>query len=189
MCHSIPVKSVENDKVAGSCLSEPLKEEPHQSHESGPEEEQAATAGGEDSVSKADAAARGDVGSDQDNVETGAKEVGDARKVPEETFVAENESSQAVSVSKQGGTGETVGSEMGSKKGEDEKTEESAAADSALKESSSVEGDDQKKRFVVFCILETTMVYLYCFGPFVLAKCGCFLEVKMLFTCVCSCHS
>uniref|UniRef100_A0A8C7Y176 Scaffold attachment factor B n=1 Tax=Oryzias sinensis TaxID=183150 RepID=A0A8C7Y176_9TELE len=134
-----------NDKVAGSCLSEPLKEEPHQSHESGPEEEQAATAGGEDSVSKADAAARGDVGSDQDNVETGAKEVGDARKVPEETFVAENESSQAVSVSKQGGTGETVGSEMGSKKGEDEKTEESAAADSALKESSSVEGDDQKK--------------------------------------------
>uniref|UniRef100_A0A8C7Y3S1 Scaffold attachment factor B n=1 Tax=Oryzias sinensis TaxID=183150 RepID=A0A8C7Y3S1_9TELE len=140
-----PGEQTENDKVAGSCLSEPLKEEPHQSHESGPEEEQAATAGGEDSVSKADAAARGDVGSDQDNVETGAKEVGDARKVPEETFVAENESSQAVSVSKQGGTGETVGSEMGSKKGEDEKTEESAAADSALKESSSVEGDDQKK--------------------------------------------
>ncbi|XP_024134294.1 scaffold attachment factor B1 [Oryzias melastigma] len=141
-----PGEQTENDKVAGSCLSEPLKEDPHQSRESGPEEEQAATAGGEASVSKADDAACGDVGSDQDNVEPGAKEVGDAGKVPEETFDAENESSQAVSVSKQGGTGETVGSEMGSKKGEeDEKTEESAAADSGLKESSSVEGDDQKK--------------------------------------------
>lgn len=35
-----------------------------------------------------------------------------------------------------------------------------AATDStsALKESSSVEGDDQNKRFVAFCLLETKMV-------------------------------
>ncbi|KAM4547980.1 scaffold attachment factor B1 [Odontesthes bonariensis] len=145
-------EQTENDKVAGSCLSEPLKEDPHGSHEMSPEEEQAAAAGGEDSVSntgaKSDNATSGDVESDRDVVETGATEVGDAQNVPEETFDTENESSQAVSVSEQGGMGETVDSEMGSKKGEeDEKTEENAAADSAstLKESSSVEGDDQKK--------------------------------------------
>ncbi|XP_042337131.1 scaffold attachment factor B1 [Plectropomus leopardus] len=151
----------ENDKVAGSCLSEPLNEDQHQSHETSPEEEQAATAGGEDNVSdtgaKSNKAASGDVESDmRDVVETDAKEVGDAdtkevgdaQKAPEETFDAENESSQAVSVSEQGAVGETVDSEMGSKKGEeDEKTEEKAAADSAstVKESSSVEGDAQKK--------------------------------------------
>ena len=113
---------------------------------------------------KSDSGASGDV-------DTFAKEVGDAQNVPEETFDAENERLQAVSVSEQGGMGETVDSEMGSKKGEeDEKTEENAAADSAstLKESS-VEGDDQKKRFVAFCILETKMV-ICCFGPFVLAN-------------------
>uniref|UniRef100_A0A3B4U484 Scaffold attachment factor B n=1 Tax=Seriola dumerili TaxID=41447 RepID=A0A3B4U484_SERDU len=135
-----------NDKVAGSCLSEPLNEDHHQSHETSPEEEQAATAGGEDSVS--DKAAPGDVESDRDVMETDTKEVGDTQNVPEETFDAENKSSQAVSVSEQGAVGETVDSEIGSKKGEeDEKTEEKAAADSAstVKESSSVEGDDLKK--------------------------------------------
>ncbi|KAG8003657.1 Scaffold attachment factor B2 [Nibea albiflora] len=142
----------ENDKVAGSCLSEPLNEDHHQSHETSPEEEQAATAGGEENVSdtgaKSDKAASGDVESDRDVVEPDTKEVGDTQNVPEETLDAENKSSQAVSVSKQGAVGETVDSEMGSKKGEeDEKTEEDAAADSAstVKESSSVEGDDQKK--------------------------------------------
>ncbi|XP_074491541.1 scaffold attachment factor B1 isoform X2 [Sebastes fasciatus] len=147
-------EETENDKVAGSCLSEPLNEDHHQSHETSPEEEQAAaTAGGEDNVSdtgdKSDkAAASGDVESDRDVVETDAKEVGDAPNAPEETLDAENISSQAVSVSEQGAVGETVDSELGSKKGEeDEKTEEKAAADSAstVKESSSVEGDDQKK--------------------------------------------
>ncbi|XP_067370609.1 scaffold attachment factor B1 isoform X2 [Channa argus] len=136
-------EETENDKVAGSCLSEPLNEDHHQSHETSPEEEQAATAGGEDSVSdtgaKSDRAASGDVESD-------TKKVGDT-SVPEETFDA-GKSSQAVSVSEQGTVGETVDSEMGSKKGEeDEKTEENAAADSSstVKGSSSVEGDDQKK--------------------------------------------
>ncbi|XP_033477788.2 scaffold attachment factor B1 [Epinephelus lanceolatus] len=161
-------EETENDKVAGSCLSEPLNEDQHQSHETSPEEEQAATAGGEDNVSdtgaKSDKAASGDVEGDRDVVETDTKEVGDtdakevgdadtkevgdAQNAPEETLDAENESSQAVSVSEQGAVGETVDSEMGSKKGEeDEKTEEKAAADSAstVKESSSVEGDDQKK--------------------------------------------
>ncbi|XP_069006502.1 scaffold attachment factor B1 isoform X2 [Embiotoca jacksoni] len=136
-------EETENDKVAGSCLSEPLNEDHHQSHETSPEEEQAATAAGEDSVS--DKAASGDVDSDRDVVECDAKEVGDAQNVPEETIDSENKSSQAVSVSEQGGVGETVDSEKGSKKGEeDQKTEEEAAA-STLKESSSVEGDDQKK--------------------------------------------
>ncbi|XP_030289192.1 scaffold attachment factor B1 isoform X2 [Sparus aurata] len=145
-------EETENDKVAGSCLSEPLNEDHHQSHETSPEEEQAVTAGGEENVpdtgAKSDKAASGDVESDRDVVETDTKEVGDTQNVPEETMDAENESSQAVSVSKQGAVGETVDSELGSKKGEeDEKTEENAAADSAstVKESSSVEGDDQKK--------------------------------------------
>nr|XP_040039638.1 scaffold attachment factor B1 isoform X2 [Gasterosteus aculeatus aculeatus] len=147
------VKEVtENDKVAGSCLSEPLNEDHQESLGTSPEEEQAATAGGEDNVSDTGAAfenaAAGDVESAMDVVETCAKEVGEAQNAPEETFDAENESSQAVSVSEQGTVGETVDSEMGSKKGEeDEKTEDKAAADSAstVKESSSVEGDDQKK--------------------------------------------
>uniref|UniRef100_A0A4W6G3L9 Scaffold attachment factor B n=1 Tax=Lates calcarifer TaxID=8187 RepID=A0A4W6G3L9_LATCA len=145
-------EETENDKVAGSCLAEPLNEDRHQSHETSPEEEQAATAGGEDSVSdtgaKYDKAASGDGESNRDVVEGDTKEVGDSQNVPEETFDAENKSSQAVSVSEQGAVGETVDSEIGSKKGEeDEKTEEKAAADSAstVKESSSVEGDDQKK--------------------------------------------
>lgn len=111
---------------------------------------------------KSDTAAPGDV--ERDIVV--AQEVGGAQKAPEETLDAENKSSQAVSVSEQGG--ETVDSEMGSKKGEeDEKTEEQAAADSAstLKESSSVEGDDQKKRFVAFCILETKMAISVALAP------------------------
>ncbi|XP_034561931.1 scaffold attachment factor B1 isoform X2 [Notolabrus celidotus] len=147
-------EETENDKVAGSCLSEPLNEDQHQSHETSPEEEQAATtAAGEENVSdtcaKSDMAASGDAESDRDVAETDAKEVGDAQTVPEEeTFDSESKSLQAVSVSEQGTVGdETVGSEMGSKGEEDEKTEEKAAADSAstVKESSSVEGDDQKK--------------------------------------------
>nr|XP_046247534.1 scaffold attachment factor B1 isoform X2 [Scatophagus argus] len=145
-------EETENDKVAGSCLSEPLIEDHHQSHETSPEEEQAATMGGEEIVSdtgaKSDMATSGDVEDNKDLVETDTREVGDTQNVPEETFDAENKSSQAVSVSKQGAGGETVDSEMGSNKGEeDEKTEEKAATDSAstVKESSSVEGDDQKK--------------------------------------------
>lgn len=121
-----------------------------------------------DTGAKSDKAASGDVESDRDVVETDTKEVGDTQNVPEETMDAENESSQAVSVSKQGAVGETVDSELGSKKGEeDEKTEENAAADSAstVKESSSVEGDDQKKRFVAFCLLETKMAISVALAP------------------------
>ncbi|CAN9500456.1 unnamed protein product [Ophioblennius macclurei] len=139
-------EETENDKVAGSCLSEPLNEDHHQSHETSPEEEQGTATGGDNSVPTK--AAPGDVDGDKDAAETDLKEVGDAPNVPEETLDVDNKSSQAVSVSEQGGAHETVDSEMGSKKGEeDEKTEEKAAADSAstLKESSSVEGDDQKK--------------------------------------------
>lgn len=105
------------------------------------------------------------------DVECDPKEVEDSQTVPKETLNAENTSSHAVSVSNQGAVGETVDSEMGSKKGEEgEKTEEKAAADSAssVKESSSVEGDDQKKRFVAFCLLETKMAVSVALAPFVL---------------------
>ncbi|MEQ2294439.1 hypothetical protein AMECASPLE_003864 [Ameca splendens] len=118
--------------------TEPLKEDQHQD----PEEEQAA--GGEDGVSNAGAKSSSAASADEDD----AKEAGDVKTVPEETLDSENISSQAVSVSEQGGSGESVDSEKGSKKGEeDEKTMDKAAADStsALKESSSVEGDDQNK--------------------------------------------
>ncbi|KAM9385115.1 scaffold attachment factor B1 isoform 2-T2 [Pholidichthys leucotaenia] len=136
----------ENDKVAGSCLSEPLNEDRHQSHGTSPEEEQAATVGGEKDVSSK--AAAGDAGSCQDVVEPDTKEGGDEQNASEETVDTENKILHDVSVSEQGAVGESVDSEVGAKKvEEDEKTEEKAAADSAstLKESSSVEGDDQKK--------------------------------------------
>ncbi|KAF7203013.1 scaffold attachment factor B2-like [Nothobranchius furzeri] len=144
-------EQAENDKVAGSCLSEPLNED---RHETGPEEEQATTTGEEDHVSitgaKSDNAASEDTEHDRSVVEadTTVTDAGDGRSASEETLDFENKNSQAVSVSEQGDTGETVDSEKGSKKGEeDEKTEDNAAADSAstLKESSTVEGDDQKK--------------------------------------------
>lgn len=49
---------------------------------------------------------------------------------------------------------------------EDMKTEESAAESSEVKESS-VEGGDQKKRFVVFCLLEQNWLLESCyFGSF-----------------------
>ncbi|KAM4629441.1 scaffold attachment factor B1 isoform 2-T2 [Polymixia lowei] len=145
-------EETENDKVAGSCLSEPLNEDRHQSQETTTEEEQAATAGGEDNVcdtgAKTNDAASGNTECDKDVTETDMKDVGDTQNVPEETVDTERESTQAVSVSEQGAAGETVDSEMGSNKGEEEeKKTEKAAADSssAAKESSSVEGDDQKK--------------------------------------------
>uniref|UniRef100_A0A3Q2VI74 Scaffold attachment factor B n=1 Tax=Haplochromis burtoni TaxID=8153 RepID=A0A3Q2VI74_HAPBU len=145
-------KEETNDKVAGSCLSEPHNEDQHQSHETSPEEDQGATAGGEESVSdtgaQSNVTAAGDAEGSGDVVGTDPKEVGEEQNAPEETLDGENKMSQAVSVSKQGGEVETVDSETGAKKvEEDEKTEEKAAADSAstLKESSSVEGDDQKK--------------------------------------------
>uniref|UniRef100_A0A669EMC6 Scaffold attachment factor B n=1 Tax=Oreochromis niloticus TaxID=8128 RepID=A0A669EMC6_ORENI len=111
-----------------------------------------------DTGAQSNVTAAGDAEGSGDVVGTDPKEVGEEQNAPEETLDSENKMSQAVSVSKQGGEGETVDSETGAKKvEEDEKTEEKAAADSAstLKESSSVEGDDQKKRFVAFCILET----------------------------------
>ncbi|XP_054645231.1 scaffold attachment factor B1 isoform X2 [Dunckerocampus dactyliophorus] len=149
------IEETENDKVAGSCLSEPLIEDRHQSREMSAEDDQAAAsadAEGEDMLStdtaaKTDAPASGDAEIDKDALETDATEARDAEKVPEETLDSEK-GSQAVSVSEQDVGGETVGSELGSKKGdEDEKTEENASADSssAVKESSSVEGDDQNK--------------------------------------------
>ncbi|XP_061883660.1 scaffold attachment factor B1 isoform X2 [Entelurus aequoreus] len=163
------IEETENDKVAGSCLSEPLIEDHHQSRETSAEEQAAATtadatgdatattttataADGEDKEStnmgaKTDFAASGDAEIDKGDLETDATEAGDAEKVPEETLDSEK-GSKVVSVSGQDTGGETVCSELGSKKGdEEEKKEDNAAADSAstVKESSSVEGDDQNK--------------------------------------------
>ncbi|XP_034064126.1 scaffold attachment factor B1 isoform X2 [Gymnodraco acuticeps] len=82
------VKEVtENEKVAGSCLSEPLNEDQHQSPETIPEEEQAAAAGGEDNVSdtgdKSEQAASGDVETVRDVVETARDVVETVRDVVE----------------------------------------------------------------------------------------------------------
>lgn len=126
-----------------------------------------------DSDAAPDKATRGAAEDDQGGEEPDSKEVGDGDDVPEETFDGKDKSSDAVSVSKQGNEGETVGSEMGSKKGEeDEKTEEKDAPDSTttLKESSSVEGDDQKKRFVAFCLLEKPKWLSVALAPFVVEK-------------------
>ena len=169
LCHSIPVKSVENDKVAGSCISEPLYEDRQQIQETAVEDQAATTDGGEDTVSdignKVEAEAASDIAVDKDAMETDIKVSGDTQNVPEETV--ESESTQAVSVSEP--AGETVDSENDSKKVEEEekKTEDIADADtsSAAKDSSSVEGDDQKKRFVVFCLLETKMVISVALAP------------------------
>lgn len=190
MCHSIPVKSVENDKVAGSCLSEPLNEDHQQSQETTAEEEEAAAARGEDSGAHCDKAASGETERDKDVAETDGKDSGETQNVPEQTVETENESAQAGSVSEQGIGGESVDSETGSKKGEDdEKTEEEkAAADSSssVKESSALEGDDQKKRFVAFCLLETQNGYHCCIGSFVLANVDALLKVTLLCAFVCS---
>ncbi|XP_061539248.1 scaffold attachment factor B1 [Phycodurus eques] len=136
----------EHDKVAGSCLSEPLFEDRHLSQEMSADEEQAASTGGEDIVFT-ETGAKADVEGDRDALEMDSTEAGDAEKVPEETLDSEK-GSQAVSVNEQDVGVESVGSELGFKKGdEDEKTEENATADSAsaVKESSSVEGEDQNK--------------------------------------------
>lgn len=81
----------------------------------------------------------------------------------------ETESTQASAVGKGSNDIEgTVDSESGSKaENENAKTEESAAEATALKESSSVEGDDQKKRFVVLCLLEKKMAMSVTLVPFV----------------------
>ncbi|XP_056459938.1 scaffold attachment factor B1 isoform X1 [Gadus chalcogrammus] len=151
-----PKEETENEKVAGSCLSEPLNEDPQESHEETPEEEPAGPPGGQDDAcddaARTDEAAPGQVAGDPEVTEvteTDVEGVGDSHVVPGQTVDAQSESTQAVSVNEQGAAGETVGSETGSKKGEEEekKTDENASADasSAAKESSTVEGDDQKK--------------------------------------------
>lgn len=55
---------------------------------------------------------------------------------------------------------------------EDTKTEESAAESSEVKESS-VEGGDQKKRFVVFCLLEQKWLLESCYFRSFVNKFGC----------------
>lgn len=79
-----------------------------------------------------------------------------------ETGLHKTESAGSESVAKAEGTNEDI------------KTEESAAESSEVKEAS-VEGDDQKKRFVVFCLLEQKWLLESCyFGSFV-NKFGCSL--------------
>ncbi|XP_023826583.1 scaffold attachment factor B2 isoform X2 [Salvelinus sp. IW2-2015] len=146
-------EEIENEKVAGSCLSEPLNEECQEP----PTEDQGTTVdtvnvAEEDDVcdtTNAEEAINVETElstSDKDVAKLTERQIKDAENthnVPEDTVDAE--STQAVSVNEQGGS--AVDSEMVSKaEGEEEdKTEENAAESTAVKESSSVEGDDQKK--------------------------------------------
>lgn len=82
---------------------------------------------------------------------------------------AESTSAQAASANETGlhEIANTADSETASKaEGSegDRKTEESAAESSEVKESS-VEGDDQKKRFVVFCLLEQWLLQSVTLAP------------------------
>ncbi|XP_042562892.1 scaffold attachment factor B2-like isoform X2 [Clupea harengus] len=156
-------EELENDKVAGSCKSEPLKEE----HPS--EEEQASVEDGQNNVPEEDNACdlvRADEAVDMEpEMSTASRDLEkdvamsnkavlqgeDEQVVREEDMDAqtETESTQASAVEKGSNDIEgTVDSETGSKAESEKanaKTEESAAEATALKESSSVEGDDQKK--------------------------------------------
>ncbi|XP_031642060.1 scaffold attachment factor B2 isoform X1 [Oncorhynchus kisutch] len=138
-------EEIETDKVAGSCLSEPLNEERQE-----PPTEDQATIGDKVNVAEEDNLEPELSTSDMDVAKLTAsemKDTGDKQNVPDEADDAESESAQAVSVSEQG-AGETesaVDSEMVSKAEGEEKTEENAAESTTVKESSSVEGDDQKK--------------------------------------------
>ncbi|KAK7889752.1 hypothetical protein WMY93_025312 [Mugilogobius chulae] len=140
----------EFDKVAGSCLSEPIKEDDQTSQEMIPEEEQAATTieegGLSESGSRGATAAFGNVESDKDVQEPDAKETGDNANIFEETVESEDKVLQDASLNEHGGEGETVDLERESKKGEeDEKTEDKTAADSAsTSKESTVEGDQTK---------------------------------------------
>ncbi|XP_072295232.1 scaffold attachment factor B1 [Eucyclogobius newberryi] len=138
----------EIDKVAGSCLSEPIKEDDQPSQEMSPEEEQAATAIGEEDVSvsgsKGATSALGNVESDKEAEEQDTKETGDNVNESEETVKSEDKVLQDDSVNEEGGERETVDLE-GGKGEEDEKTEDKTAADSAsTSKGSTVEGDQTK---------------------------------------------
>ncbi|XP_041695629.1 scaffold attachment factor B2 isoform X2 [Coregonus clupeaformis] len=153
-------EEIENEKVAGSCLSEPLNEERQE-----PPTEDQATIGDMVNVAEEDDVCNTTKAKEAINLEpelstsdmdvakltaSETKDTEDTQNVPEEAVDPESKSTRAVSVSEQG-AGETesaVDSEMVSKaEGEEEekKTEENAAESTAVKESSSVEGDDQKK--------------------------------------------
>ncbi|XP_070976211.1 scaffold attachment factor B2-like isoform X1 [Oncorhynchus clarkii lewisi] len=146
-------EEIENEKVAGSCLSEPLNEECQE-----PPTEDQGTIGDTINVAEEDDVCDTTNAEEAINVETELstsdkdvaklterqmKDAENTQNVPEETV--DTESTQAVSVNEQGES--AVDSEMVSKAEgeEDDKTEENAAESTAVKESSSVEGDDQKK--------------------------------------------
>ncbi|XP_072555551.1 scaffold attachment factor B1 isoform X3 [Paramormyrops kingsleyae] len=152
----------ENEKVAGSCKSEPLKEEPL---EQPSEEEPTAIEGSlndepeEDNVSVAinadDAfnleseASASDMEKGESKESEGKSKAEDKHNVQEDVMDMDNACTQASSLSEQGSNEKcAVESEAKSKAvGEEDgrKTEESAAESTAVKESSSLEGDDQKK--------------------------------------------
>uniref|UniRef100_W5M7E5 Scaffold attachment factor B n=1 Tax=Lepisosteus oculatus TaxID=7918 RepID=W5M7E5_LEPOC len=159
-----PVISVENEKVAGSCKSEPLKEE---ALEQPSAQESSASEGSqkgleEDIVSvtvKPEDALNleNDPTSDVEKPETKQTDSEakgrNGQNVKEEQMDTENACKDDASLSEQGteATESAIESEKELKaeggEGEEEarKTEENAAESTAAKESSSVEGDDQKK--------------------------------------------
>uniref|UniRef100_W5M7C6 Scaffold attachment factor B n=1 Tax=Lepisosteus oculatus TaxID=7918 RepID=W5M7C6_LEPOC len=161
---NLSFKSVENEKVAGSCKSEPLKEE---ALEQPSAQESSASEGSqkgleEDIVSvtvKPEDALNleNDPTSDVEKPETKQTDSEakgrNGQNVKEEQMDTENACKDDASLSEQGteATESAIESEKELKaeggEGEEEarKTEENAAESTAAKESSSVEGDDQKK--------------------------------------------
>ncbi|KAJ8374659.1 hypothetical protein SKAU_G00052390 [Synaphobranchus kaupii] len=155
-------EEIENEKVAGSCISEPLKEE----HLDPPSEDDPTAIEGSVNVAeeenvfdtvKADDAlnlesevSASDIEQPEEKLNESESKEEDTENVQEDVMDTENAGTQVASVNEQG-SNETecaVESEMDSKaeaEEESKKTEENAAEPSAAKESSSVEGDDQKK--------------------------------------------
>lgn len=176
MCHSIPVKSVENEKIleilGETCKSEPLKEEISEAEQPYAQEASNAVAG-KKLAEEEDALAASQ--SEEDALDLDSKSAQDlSRKEAKHLVVAKGETSEQTideekmdseslvisdqsskpSEGLEASSGETADKDAGletkDSKEDAKKTEDKAISEesSATKESSTNEGGDQKKRFV-----------------------------------------
>lgn len=163
---------VENEKVAGSCKSELLKEElPAEEEDSGntaadednacdlSREDEAVDAEQEGATASHDLEKDAATAAESNQPESQAKDEQPGSQEEDMDAQTETESTQPSAAVETGSNDNeaTVDTDTGSKaetEKESVKTEETAAE--ATKGSSSVEGDEQKKRFVVLCLLEQT---------------------------------
>ncbi|XP_048832213.1 scaffold attachment factor B1 [Brienomyrus brachyistius] len=153
---------IENEKVAGSCKSEPLKEDPLEqlseeeptavegSLNDEPEEDNVSVAiNADDAFNLESEASTSDMEKGESKESEGKSKAEDKHNVQEDVMDTDNACTQASSLSEQGSNEKcAVESEAKSKAvGEEDgrKMEESAAESTAVKESSSLEGDDHKK--------------------------------------------